>query len=91
MMRSTNHRRKMFAETTDQLVPKSSDSLRPLSSSIGRSGKNFTLCSAKAVKQPGDSSCLFHSLAFGINGIMAWSARRARKRRTQVHCRLQLE
>jgi len=65
--------------------------LRPLTSSICGLGENFTLCSTKVVKQPDDGSCLFHSLVFGINGMMAWSARRARRGGTQAHCGLQLK
>jgi hypothetical protein len=48
---------------------------------IGGSGRGFTLRSAEVVKQPSDGSCLFHSLAFGINrsggvGCSAGSLRR---------------
>lgn len=34
--------------------------------SIGGSGGNFTLRRARVVNQPGDGSCLFHSMAFGL-------------------------
>jgi hypothetical protein len=60
--------------------------LRPLSSTIGALGENFTLYPAKVVKKRGDGSCLFHSLVFGINGMMVRGARRARRGRTQTHC-----
>eukprot|EP00613_Pedinella_sp_CCMP2098_P070821 CAMPEP_0171916984 /NCGR_PEP_ID=MMETSP0993-20121228/15493_1 /TAXON_ID=483369 /ORGANISM="non described non described, Strain CCMP2098" /LENGTH=265 /DNA_ID=CAMNT_0012552647 /DNA_START=755 /DNA_END=1555 /DNA_ORIENTATION=- len=43
----------------------STNLLRP---SIGGSGENLILRSAKVHSQPGDGSCLFHSLAVGING-----------------------
>jgi len=35
---------------------------------MGRSGGKFFLRSGRAVPQPGDGSCLFHSLCFGLNG-----------------------
>jgi hypothetical protein len=53
---------------------------RQSQASTGGSGENFTLCSAKVVKQPGGGSCLFHSPVFGINGMMAWSARQEEHR-----------
>lgn len=34
---------------------------------MGGSGGNFVLKSARVVRQPGDGSCLFHSLAHGLN------------------------
>eukprot|EP00947_MAST-08B_sp_MAST-8B-sp1_P003485 g3485.t1 len=40
-------------------------------------GGNFTLRSARVVKQPGDGSCLFHSIAYGAGG--GTSARRLRQ------------
>jgi hypothetical protein len=33
---------------------------------MGGSGGNFVLKSARVVRQPGDGSCLFHSLAHGL-------------------------
>jgi len=33
---------------------------------MGNSGGNFVLKSARVVRQPGDGSCLFHSLAHGL-------------------------
>jgi len=35
---------------------------------MGRSGGKFFLKNGRAVPQPGDGSCLFHSLCFGLNG-----------------------
>lgn len=35
---------------------------------MGRSGGKYILTGGKAVPQPGDGSCLFHSLCFGLNG-----------------------
>jgi len=32
------------------------------------SGGNFTLRNGRCIRQPGDGSCLFHSLCFGLNG-----------------------
>lgn len=39
---------------------------RPLQ--MGRSGGRFVLRAGRSVPQPGDGSCLFHSLCFGLNG-----------------------
>ena len=40
--------------------------------SIGGEGGNFVLKGAKVVRQPGDGSCLFHSLCYGLsNGTRA--------------------
>lgn len=36
--------------------------------SMGASGGNFILRGARVVRQPGDGSCLFHSLAHGLHG-----------------------
>ena len=36
--------------------------------SMGGSGGNFILRGGRVVRQPGDGSCLFHSLAFGLSG-----------------------
>mmetsp|Transcript_41784 Transcript_41784/g.118127 ORF Transcript_41784/g.118127 Transcript_41784/m.118127 type:complete len:395 (-) Transcript_41784:64-1248(-) len=35
---------------------------------MGKGGGKFVLRSGKPVPQPGDGSCLFHSLCFGLNG-----------------------
>lgn len=37
-------------------------------SHMGQSGGKFMLRGARVVRQPGDGSCLFHSLSFGLNG-----------------------
>lgn len=45
--------------------------------SMGSSGGNFVLKSARVMRQPGDGSCLFHSLNHGLNsGASAPSLRR---------------
>ena len=45
--------------------------------SIGGGGGNFVLKKAKVVRQPGDGSCLFHSLCYGLsNGTRASTLRR---------------
>jgi len=45
------------------------DAQRGKPKSIGDvGGDNFILRSARVVPQPGDGSCLFHSLAFGMGG-----------------------
>jgi hypothetical protein len=44
--------------------------------SIGGSGGNFVLKRARVVNQPGDGSCLFHSLAYGMGSGSARSLRR---------------
>lgn len=43
---------------------------------IGGDGGSFTLRSARVVRQPGDGSCLFHSMAYGLGGTSATSLRR---------------
>lgn len=43
---------------------------------MGGSGGNFVLRSAKVVRQPGDGSCLFHSMAYGLGSRGATSLRR---------------
>lgn len=35
---------------------------------MGKSGGKYIMTGGKAVPQPGDGSCLFHSLCFGLNG-----------------------
>lgn len=35
---------------------------------LGTKGRNFVLKGARMVRQPGDGSCLFHSLCHGLNG-----------------------
>lgn len=35
---------------------------------MGTDGGNYMLKNARMVRQPGDVSCLFHSLSFGLNG-----------------------
>lgn len=44
--------------------------------SIGGNAGNFTLKSARVVRQPGDGSCLFHSLAYGYGRGTARSVRK---------------
>lgn len=36
--------------------------------SMGRTSEKYTVRHGKVVQQPGDGSCLFHSLCFGLNG-----------------------
>eukprot|EP00928_Gymnodinium_smaydae_P042976 TRINITY_DN28899_c0_g1_i1.p1 TRINITY_DN28899_c0_g1~~TRINITY_DN28899_c0_g1_i1.p1 ORF type:complete len:444 (-),score=72.21 TRINITY_DN28899_c0_g1_i1:176-1507(-) len=36
---------------------------------MGGSGGNFVLRGARVVRQPGDGSCLFHSLCFGLKAV----------------------
>jgi len=43
---------------------------------MGKGGGNFKLRSARVVRQPGDGSCLFHSMAYGIPGTSAGALRR---------------
>ncbi len=43
---------------------------------MGSGGGNFKLRSARVIRQPGDGSCLFHSLAYGIPGTSASTLRR---------------
>uniref|UniRef100_A0A7S0QWX0 Ubiquitin thioesterase OTU n=1 Tax=Cryptomonas curvata TaxID=233186 RepID=A0A7S0QWX0_9CRYP len=43
---------------------------------MGKGGGNFRLRSARVVRQPGDGSCLFHSLAHGLGGTSASVLRR---------------
>jgi len=49
---------------------------------MGGAGGNFVLRNARVVRQPGDGSCLFHSLCYGLNsrardnGARAFSLRR---------------
>lgn len=38
---------------------------------MGGAGGNFVLKSARVVRQPGDGSCLFHSLAHGLQGMVS--------------------
>jgi len=47
---------------------------RPLNK--GGDGGNFVLRNARAVRQPGDGSCLFHSLCFGLNRLNGAAGRR---------------
>ena len=44
------------------------DALRRKAHAIGGGGGNFTLRHARVVRQPGDGSCLFHSLCHGLQG-----------------------
>jgi len=41
------------------------------------SGGSFFIKSARVVRQPGDGSCLFHSLAYGLRGASAGALRRS--------------
>lgn len=43
---------------------------------MGKGGGNFKLRSARVIRQPGDGSCLFHSMAYGIPGTSATALRR---------------
>mmetsp|Transcript_116053 Transcript_116053/g.231346 ORF Transcript_116053/g.231346 Transcript_116053/m.231346 type:complete len:415 (-) Transcript_116053:56-1300(-) len=47
---------------------------RPLNK--GGDGGNYVLRNARAVRQPGDGSCLFHSLCFGLNRLNRAAGRR---------------
>lgn len=45
--------------------------------SMGRASQRFILRDGRVVRQPGDGSCLFHSLCFGLrNGVQAQGLRR---------------
>lgn len=43
---------------------------------MGSSGGNFILRSARVIRQPGDGSCLFHSLSQGLSGCGSASSLR---------------
>jgi hypothetical protein len=43
---------------------------------MGNSGGNFRLRNARVISQPGDGSCLFHSMSYGLKGTTARSLRR---------------
>mmetsp|Transcript_8200 Transcript_8200/g.20359 ORF Transcript_8200/g.20359 Transcript_8200/m.20359 type:complete len:370 (+) Transcript_8200:214-1323(+) len=43
---------------------------------MGASGGNFKLKNARVVRQPGDGSCLFHSLSYGLGSTNASTLRR---------------
>ncbi len=43
---------------------------------LGGNAGNFVLKNARVVRQPGDGSCLFHSLSFGLGGGSASALRR---------------
>jgi len=43
---------------------------------MGQPGGGYTLRNARVVRQPGDGSCLFHSMAYGIGGRGATALRR---------------
>lgn len=47
--------------------------------SMGGSGGSFTLTSARVVRQPGDGSCLFHSLNYGLGSSGSASASQLRE------------
>jgi hypothetical protein len=42
---------------------------RRSSAQLGGNGGHFVLHGGRCVPQPGDGSCLFHSLCFGLNGL----------------------
>jgi len=48
---------------------------------MGGSGGNFVLRSARVIRQPGDGSCLFHSLIYGLQsgGLPSGSAQSLRR------------
>lgn len=52
------------------------DATRRKPPELGTSGGNFVLKSACVVRQPGDGSCLFHSLSYGLGSGDARSLRR---------------
>ena len=43
---------------------------------MGGAGGNFVLSRAQVVRQPGDGSCLFHSMSYGLGNTNASSLRR---------------
>jgi len=51
------------------------DALRRKPMDMGGGGGNFVLSNARVVRQPGDGSCLFHSLSYGMGGRGAGSLR----------------
>eukprot|EP00656_Telonema_subtile_P019559 TRINITY_DN20792_c0_g1_i1.p2 TRINITY_DN20792_c0_g1~~TRINITY_DN20792_c0_g1_i1.p2 ORF type:complete len:148 (-),score=21.31 TRINITY_DN20792_c0_g1_i1:166-609(-) len=52
------------------------DALRRKPMDMGGGGGNFTLRDARVVRQPGDGSCLFHSMAYGLGHRSATGLRR---------------
>lgn len=48
---------------------------------FGQDGGNFTLRKARVVRQPGDGSCLFHSMAFGLRRVTKANVTAAQLRR----------
>eukprot|EP00658_Telonema_sp_P-2_P031487 TRINITY_DN2354_c0_g1_i1.p1 TRINITY_DN2354_c0_g1~~TRINITY_DN2354_c0_g1_i1.p1 ORF type:complete len:198 (+),score=9.96 TRINITY_DN2354_c0_g1_i1:157-750(+) len=52
------------------------DATRRKPMDMGGGGGNMTLVNARVVRQPGDGSCLFHSLAHGVGSSGANSLRR---------------
>lgn len=52
------------------------DATRRKPPELGRPGGNFVLHNARVVRQPGDGSCLFHSMAYGMGSGDARSLRR---------------
>jgi hypothetical protein len=54
---------------------------RKAGADIGGSGGNVFVTMARVVSQPGDGSCLFHSMAFGLNrlGVKVGNARTLRR------------
>lgn len=52
------------------------DALRRKPLEMGSAGGNFTLTNARVVRQPGDGSCLYHSLAYGLGDGNASRLRR---------------
>lgn len=49
---------------------------------LGTKGRNFVLKGARMIRQPGDGSCLFHSLCHGLNGSK--DGRRAKALRREI-------
>lgn len=52
---------------------------------MGGSGGNFKLASARVVRQPGDGSCLFHSIAYGLGNTNASRLRRELAEWVEAH------
>ena len=52
------------------------DATRRKPPEMGRPGGNFVLQNARVVRQPGDGSCLFHSMTYGLGTGSARTLRR---------------
>jgi len=51
---------------------------------MGKNGGNVVVRSARCVPQPGDGSCLFHSLCYGLNNMKIFGSLRASELRKEL-------